>query len=376
MKFLLAFDSFKDSLSALHVGEAAQKGILHALPNSEVMISPMADGGEGTIDALLQSAGGKEVEVQVHDPLMRLVSAKYAVIDHDRTKIVFIESARSSGLQLLPRQHRTPMMANTYGLGEQILDAVQKGYRHMVISLGGSATNDGGLGMLQALGWELYDSIGNLIPPEGNPLLNVQCLSDEKALSALKECTFTIASDVTNGFYGKNGAAYVFAKQKGASEEEIEILDLHLQKLASLYKCMYGIDVQSIRGAGAAGGLGAAIFAALNGKLVSGVETIIELTDLKEKVKWADVVFTGEGSIDHQSIMGKVPMGVGQLAKQYGKPVIGIGGRIDTQLEEVNQYLDAVFSIQTECRTLEEALDHRIASQQIEVTAGQIARLL
>jgi glycerate kinase len=376
LKFLLAFDSFKDSLSALQAGEAAKKGILRVLPNSQVVISPMADGGEGTIEALLQSTTGREIEVQVHDPLMRPVLAKYAVIDHDGKEVVFIESARSSGLPLIPRKLRSPMQANSYGLGEQISDAVQRGYRHFVLSLGGSATNDGGLGMLQALGWELYDSVGNLIGPNGNPLLEVERICDEKALLGLRECTFTVASDVTNVFYGENGAAFVFAKQKGATDNEIEILDFHLKKLAPLYKKLYRVEVQNISGAGSAGGLGGAIVAALNGKMASGVQTVIELTKLEEKVKWADIVFTGEGSIDKQSIMGKVPVGVGELAKRQGKPIIGIAGRIDTELEEVNQYLDAVFSIQTECRSLEEALEYGNTHKQIEVTAEQITRLL
>jgi glycerate 2-kinase len=359
----------------MQVGEAAKQGIYRVFPTAEVAISPMADGGEGTIDALLKSTDASEVEVLVHDPLMRPVMTKYAVMSDEDNPVVFIESARSSGLPLLPKELRNPMKANTYGLGEQIRDAIERGYRHLVISLGGSATNDGGLGMLQALGWELYDSNGNLVGFDGNPLLKVQRISNEKALPLLKECTFTIASDVTNVFYGKMGAAYVFGKQKGASEREIEILDHHLRKLSSLFQEMYDVDIQSIPGAGAAGGLGGAIVAALNGKLTSGVQTVVDLTGLEEKVKWADIVLTGEGSIDQQSIMGKVPSGVGELAKKHGKPVIGIAGRIDEELEAVHQYLCAVFSIQTECRTLEEALDYNIAYKQVKVTVEQVMRL-
>jgi glycerate 2-kinase len=375
LRILLAFDSFKDSLSALQVGEAAKKGIYHVLSNANVMISPMADGGEGTIDALLEGTDGNEVEVRVHDPLMRPVTAKYAVMSHGGKPVAFIESARSSGLPLLPKELRNPMKVNTYGLGEQIRDAIERGYRHFVISLGGSATNDGGIGMLQALGWEFYDSVGKLVGSDSNPLLEVERISDARVSPVIKECTFTVASDVTNVFYGEMGAACVFAKQKGASEQEIGILDQHLRKLARLFNEMYGIDVQTIHGAGAAGGLGGAIVAALNGKLSSGVQTVIELTGLEEKVKWADIVLTGEGSIDRQSIMGKVPSGVGELAKKHGKPVIGIAGRIDTKLEEVHHYLDAVFSIQTECRSLEEALQYNTASKQVEVTVEQVIRM-
>jgi glycerate kinase len=375
LRFLLAFDSFKDSLSALQVGEAAKQGIYRVFPNAEVVISPMADGGEGTIEALLQSTDAREVEVLVHDPLMRPVVAKYAVMGDEDNPVVFIESARSSGLPLLPKELRNPMKANTYGLGEQIRDAIERGYRNLVISLGGSATNDGGLGVLQALGWELYDSTGNLVGFDGNPLLKVERIFNEKALPLLKECTITIASDVTNVFYGKTGAAYVFGKQKGASERDIEILDQYLRKLSGLFQGMYGVDIQSIPGAGAAGGLGGAIVSALNGKLTSGVQTVVDLTGLEEKVKWADIVLTGEGSIDQQSIMGKVPSGVGELAKKHEKPVIGIAGRIDEELDEVHQYLDAIFSIQTECRTLEEALVYDIAFKQVRVIVEQVMRL-
>ncbi|RLQ94898.1 glycerate kinase family protein [Falsibacillus albus] len=375
-KFLIASDSYKGSLSALEVGEAAKKGILSVHPDAEVKISPMADGGEGTIEALLQTVPGKEIEVEVHDPLMRPITAKYAVIEYEGKDVVFIECARSSGLPLVPAGLRNPMNTNSYGLGEQIRDAVRRGYRDIMVSLGGSASNDGGLGMLQALGWELYDSSGVLMGMRGNPLLDVVRMSDENVIPELSECTFAAASDVTNPFFGENGAAHVFAKQKGASDGEIGDLDLGLRKLAGLYEKTYGVDVQDVAGAGAAGGLGGAIVAALRGQIASGVDTVIELTRLEEKVEWADVVFTGEGSLDNQSVMGKVPVGVGKLAKRHGKKVIGIAGRIDTELNEVNKHLDGVFSIQTECRTLEEAMEYETAAKQVEVTVGQIVRVI
>jgi glycerate 2-kinase len=373
MKFLIASDSFKDSLSAYEVGEAARKGILSAIPEASVVISPMADGGEGTIDALLACMNGVEKEVVVHDPLMNPIPVSYVVLEEDT---VFIESARSSGLPLVPFENRDPMKTNTYGLGEQIRDAVQSGYRNIVISLGGSATNDGGVGMLQALGWKFFDRDGNLIGNEDNPMLKVFSFSDDERLAGLEQCKFTIASDVTNPFYGLQGAAHIFGKQKGATDRDIIELDKCLVNLAGLFEKAYGINLQQVEGAGAAGGLGGGISAALNGVLQSGVETIAKLTKLEEKVTKADVIFTGEGSLDKQSLMGKVPVGVAKLAKKHGKKVIGIAGRVDTDLGEVNQYLDAVFSIQTECRTLEEALTKEVSIRQVRTTVEQVVRLI
>jgi glycerate 2-kinase len=373
MNVLIASDSYKDSLSAFEVGEAARKGILSALPSANVENSPMADGGEGTLDALLTCLDGEEKEVKVHDPLMNIVIARYVVLNGDTA---FIESARSSGLPLVPFEKRDPMKANTYGLGEQIKDAILSGYRNIVISLGGSATNDGGVGMLQALGWRFYDEDGEELGAEGNPLLKTASFSDNERLPGLEECSFTIASDVTNPFHGEKGAAHIFGKQKGATSEGILELDAGLVRFASLLDKAYGIDVQHVAGSGAAGGLGGSIVSALKGVLQSGVETIMELTGLEEKVMQADIVFTGEGSLDQQSLMGKVPVGVAGLAKKHGKKVIGIAGRIDTDLAEVNQYLDAVFSIQTECRSLKEALRGEVTREQIQVTVEQIVRLL
>lgn len=373
MNFLIATDSFKGSLSSIEVGECTKKGILRAIPDAEVVISPMADGGEGTIDALLHSSDGREIEVEVHGPLMDRISTSYAVF---KDEVVLIECARSSGLPLVPVELRNPMITNTYGFGEQIKDAIGKGYRHFILSLGGSATNDGGIGMLQALGWEFYDQQGALLGIEGNPLLKVASFSDQNVLQSLAECTFVAASDVTNPYYGPNGAAHIFAKQKGAGGSQILELDAALKRFAALIDSVYGVDVQEISGAGAAGGLGGAIVGPLKGSIRSGVELVMELTGIEEKVKSADVVITGEGSLDHQSLMGKVPVGIARLAKRFGKPVIGIAGRIDTDLEEVNKYFNGVFSIQTECRTLEEALKPEVSALQVEVTAEQIARVI
>jgi glycerate kinase len=376
MKCVMAIDSFKGSLSSLEVGEAAKRGLLQALPNAEVDIVPMADGGEGTIEALLYVNKGKKIPVSVHSPIMEIVEAEYAVFEYNGIQHVFIECAQSTGLPLVPPAKRNPLNTNSYGLGEQIKDAIQKGYRHFILSLGGSATNDAGCGMLQALGWEFYNKNGEKLSHHGNPLLEVYDFSDQHVLPELKECTFIVANDVNNPFYGEKGAAYVFARQKGASDRDIEVLDQAMRRFAGLIKEHLGIEVQNIPGAGAAGGLGGGIASFLQGEMKPGVEMVMELVGLKEKIRDADLVITGEGSLDRQSSMGKVPYGVARLAKQFGIPVIGIAGRIDHDLGELNKVLDAAFSIQTECLPLEEAMKFEVASKQIEVTMNQMMRLI
>ncbi|BBU38226.1 glycerate kinase [Aeribacillus pallidus] len=376
IKIVIAVDSFKGSVSSLQAGEAIKNGILRVCPDREVVVSPMADGGEGSAEAILYTLGGKKVHVNVKGPLMDSVSAEYVIFPYNGTDHVFIESASSCGLTLIPEEKRTPMKTNTFGLGEQIKDAIKRGYRHFILSLGGSATNDGGIGMLQALGWQFFDENGNLIGKEANPLLNTAAMSTQKVLSEIAECKFTIANDVLNPFYGPSGAAHIFARQKGASDAEIVELDKGLERFARILYKETGIDVQEIPGAGAAGGLGGAIAACLKAKMASGAEIIMELTGLKDKIQWADLVITGEGSIDQQSLLGKVPVTVAKYAKHHRKAVIGLAGRIDTELERINEHLDAVFSIQTQCRTLDEAMLEEITTKQLEVTAEQVMRLL
>ncbi|MBM7618563.1 glycerate kinase [Bacillus tianshenii] len=374
---LVAPDSFKGSLSAYKVGEAVASGVKAVFPSAEVDILPMADGGEGTVEALLYANKGKVEEVEVSGPLMERVLAKYGVFDYDGNPHAVIECAESTGLTLVPIEKRNPMRSNSYGFGEQIRDAIAKGYRHLIVTLGGSATNDGGLGMLQALGWKFYDHAGRLLTPEeGNPLLHAYDFSTEDALPELSECTITIASDVMNPFYGPQGAAYVFAGQKGASMEAILELDGHLNRFADLVEQKLVVNIQAISGAGAAGGLGGAFAGCLGADMQSGIEMVLHYTNAEEKMKLADLVFTGEGSLDSQSIYGKVPVGVAKLARKHGKKVIGIAGRIDTDTKLLNEHLDAVFSIQTQCRSLEEAMQPEVTERQIEVTVEQICRLM
>ena len=376
MKVIIAVDSFKGSVSSLQAGEAIKIGVLQASPEAEAEVFHMADGGEGTVEALIHARGGEKITVDVHGPLLDSVMAEYTVFPYNGQDHVFIESAASCGLTLIPTANRTPMKTNTYGVGEQIKDGIQRGYRHFILSLGGSGTNDGGTGMLQALGWQFFDQNGTLLGMEGNQLLKVASMSSANAMKEIAECTFTIASDVLNPFYGPEGAAHIFARQKGANEAEIAALDAGLERFSSILLKETGKDVQHINGAGAAGGLGGAMAACLNAEMMSGAEILMEIIGLKGKIEAADLVFTGEGSLDQQSLLGKVPVTIAKYAKQHNKKVIGLAGRIDTELEKINEHLDAVFSIQTQCRSLEEAMGHDITMKQLEVTAEQVMRLI
>lgn len=355
-----------------------KEAITEVYPDANVEITSMADGGEGTLDTILlePTIYSKECYVTVSDPLMNRVTCKYAIVKQMEQDVYVIESAQSSGLSLVPIPLRNAMVTNTYGLGEQILHAIHNGAREIVIYLGGVATNDGGVGMLQALGWEFYDEEDTIILPNDNPLLKVSSFDDKNVPAAVRKCNFTVATDVRNEFYGLNGATHIFGKQKGANEMQMDQLDEKMKRLAELFERKYGIDVQQFRGSGAAGGLGGAIIACLNGYVTSGVDAVISLIGLEEKVKSADVIFTGEGSLDNQTNFGKVPVGVAKLAKKHNKKVIGVAGRIDTNLDELNQYIDAIFSIQTQCRSLEEALQPTITKEQLKTTVGQVVRLL
>lgn len=378
MNVVIAVDSFKGSLSSIEAGESIKRGILAARNEDiKVEVCSMADGGEGTIDTILHSIPDAKIkELMVNGPLSLPVASQFVVFSYQGEEHVFIECASSCGLTLIPAEKRNPMKTNTYGFGQQIAAAIKNGYRHFFLSLGGSATNDGGMGMLQALGWDFYQNDGSLIGTEANPLLQqVASMSCDNVLKELAECQFTIASDVLNPFYGPNGAAYVFARQKGASDADISELDEALKRFAGVLEKSIDVDVQQVSGAGAAGGLGGAIVACLGARMMSGAELIIEITGLAEKIKQAHLVITGEGSLDRQSLLGKVPVAVAKWAKRYGKPVFGIAGRMDTELAEINQHIDAVFSIQTQCRTLEEAMLDSVTRTQLEVTAEQIMRV-
>ncbi|MFL0362166.1 glycerate kinase [Pseudobacillus sp. 179-B 2D1 NHS] len=371
MNIVIAPDSFKGSLSAAAVGKAMAAGVEKAIPHAEIKIVPMADGGEGTIAVL----PGTLRKLMVCDPLMRSAEASYLTMKYEGEPTALIECAESSGLTLLAETERSPMAVNTYGLGEQIKAALDEGYRQIIISLGGSATNDGGLGMLQALGWKLYDHRNNEIRKAGNPLLSIHSFCDKQIHPAIRETRFLAASDVMNPFYGREGAAFVFARQKGANEQEVERLDQALQRVACLFQQAYGTDVQKVKGSGAAGGIGGAVAAALGGEIISGVEMVIQLVGLESDIKKADLVVTGEGSLDGQSLLGKVPVGVAKLAKLHNKPVIALAGRLGKDVASLHPYFDGIFSIQSDCLTVEQAMNPGVAAYQASQTAEQLLRL-
>ncbi|MFD1020272.1 glycerate kinase family protein [Thalassobacillus hwangdonensis] len=373
MNILIAPDSFKGSLSAEAVGKAASVGVKKVLVDAEVVVVPMADGGEGSIDAL-RSFLKEEIAVRVKGPSGRPVETSYGVIDYEGQRAAFVECARSTGLTLIEDDERDPYRLTSYGLGEEIRDAVERGYRDIIVSLGGSATTDGGTGMLQALGYTFIDFEGKPLEVGKNPLGNISSIDDSGRVAALDDCRITIASDVTNPFYGVEGAAHVYGPQKGASHEEVLELDEGLQQFATIVEAKYGVALQDIPGAGAAGGLGGALAGVLGAEMKPGFEIIAALTGLEKKVKTADLVITGEGSLDTQSAHGKVPVSVGLMAKRYDKPVIAIAGKVDAS--DFRPAIDAAFSIQRGPVTLDEALDAEAASNNITFTIENIMRTI
>lgn len=318
MHIVVATDSFKGSLSSLQAGTAIKEGIWQILPTASVTVRPLADGGEGTVEALADGAGGQLIQTVVTGPRLAPVRASYCRIGADTA---VIEMAAAAGLPLLDPAQRDPMETTTLGVGELIRHAMESGCRHFVIGIGGSATNDGGTGMLRALGFDFLDGDGNPISLGAKGLEMLQQIRAEHALPLLKECTFHIACDVTNPLCGSLGCSAVFAPQKGAAQDDIPKMDRWLEHYAHLTRQFFPRADKDHPGAGAAGGLGFAFLAYLNATLGSGSRIVMELTGLEQYIAEADMVITGEGRLDAQSLMGKAPMAVAALAKQHNKPV-------------------------------------------------------
>ncbi|UOQ45057.1 glycerate kinase [Halobacillus salinarum] len=371
MKVVLAPDSFKGSLSAQEVCEAMEQGVTAAAPEAETILIPMADGGEGSIDALTKWVH-KEVPIAVHGPDGSLVDTSYVILSHEGKEVAFVECARSTGLDLIPDEGRDPLLYNSFGLGEQIRSAVEKGYRDIVVSLGGSATTDGGTGLLQALGYKLYNADDKELEWDRNILLEADKIEDTDLAEKLSNCQITIASDVTNPFHGTNGAAYIYGPQKGASNEQVQLLDEGLVRFSKAIEKFNGRNVQEIEGAGAAGGLGGALTGVLNAKMQSGFDVIAELVELEKFIDDSDLVFTGEGSLDAQSANGKVPVSIGLLAEKYKKPVFALAGKVD--LNGDYKMLTAVFSIQSEPLDLKKALEPSHSKKALTHTSEQVLR--
>jgi len=374
MKVVLAIDSFKGSLSSVQAGMAAAEGIRRAFPEAVTVVRPIADGGEGTVDALAEGLGGSMQYVEVTGPLGGKVSAAYAIVDG---KTAVMEMSAAAGITLVEPRERNPLNTTTYGVGEMIRDAVSKGCRNFIMGIGGSATNDGGIGMLQALGFGILDSSGNAVPLGGKGLEKLSKIDKLGAMPELKECTFNIACDVTNPLCGAEGCSAVYGPQKGADETMVSQMDNWLENYARIVKGIFPEADKDTPGAGAAGGIGFAFLAFLSGRLERGIDLILKETGLESYIKDADLVVTGEGRLDSQTAMGKAPSGVSAIAKKYDKPVIAFSGSVTPEARVCNDCgIDAFFPILRTVCTLEEAMNTDNAYANMTAAAEQAARLL
>ncbi len=375
MKVTVAIDSFKGSMSSMEAGGAAKEGIRRAC-NAQVVVKPLADGGEGTTEALVEGLGGEYVYTEVTSPLGDRVHARYGIMADGRTAVM--EMAEAAGIMLVRPEDLNPWKATTYGVGEMIADALCRGCREFIIGIGGSATTDGGVGMLMALGYEFLDESGKRISQGAGELDKIAEIRKEEVLPELKDCHFQIACDVTNPLCGDHGAVYVYGPQKGVKEEEKQILDGKMKHYARKTSEWLGKDNSAAAGAGAAGGLGFAFLSYMPGaELKSGIEIVLQAVRLEEEIRDSDIVVTGEGRLDFQTAMGKVPVGVAALAKKYGCKVVAFAGSVTEDAAECNaRGIDAFFPIVRGVTTLEEAMDSERARRNMELAAEQVFRLI
>lgn len=358
----------------MEAGRAIREGILNVLPETEVIVKPLADGGEGTTEALVEGLGGEMVYVDVHGPLEANVKAGYGLIKETGTAIM--EMAAAAGIIIVGKDKR-PLDATTYGVGEMIKDAIQKGCRSFIIGIGGSATNDGGIGMLTALGYEFLDKDGNAVGIGAGALKDVASIKADKVLPELKQCSFKIACDVTNPLCGTNGATYIYGPQKGVTTAMRDDLDAAMANYAAVTKACIGTDCAEMEGAGAAGGLGFAFLSYLHADLQPGIELVLDAVEMEKTMEGADLVFTGEGRLDYQTAMGKAPVGIAKLAKRHGAKVIALAGAVIEGAEKCNENgIDAFFPILRKIVTLDEAMDPENAKQNMIKTTEQIIRLV
>lgn len=373
MKFVLAPDSFKESMRAIDAARAMEKGIKKVFPEAECEIVPMADGGEGTVDSLVSLSDGEMIQIDVTGPLGKKVTAEYGLIDKGKTAV--IEMASASGLELVRPEARDPLRATSYGTGQLIRDALDRGATRFLIGIGGSATNDGGAGMLQALGVSFLDQQGKELPFGGGELHALHSINVSGMDERVKHIQIEVACDVNNPLTGENGASAVFGPQKGATLENVKTLDANLAHYASVIEAQLGIAIANTPGAGAAGGLGAGFLAFLHADLQKGIDLVIKHTRLEEYIKDADFVFTGEGSIDGQTQYGKTPFGVAAVAKKESIPVIAFAGKIGSGAEMLYDHgFTAIVGITREISSLQEALENGEAN--LTFAAESICRLL
>ncbi len=373
MKLVIAPDSWKESLTALEVATAIEDGFREVWPDAEYVKIPVADGGEGTVDAMVAATSGERVVVEVTGPLGTRIPSFYGISGDKQS--AFIEMAAASGLELVPASARNPLKTTSWGTGELIRHALDAGVNHIIIGIGGSATNDGGAGMVQALGATLLNDRAQPLGYGGGELATLAQIDLSGLDPRLAECRIEVACDVSNPLTGPEGATAVFGPQKGATAEMVTALDDALGHYAKIIARDLDIDVLSLAGGGAAGGMGAALYAFCGATLRQGIEIVTDALRLDEQVADADIVITGEGRIDSQTIHGKVPVGVAKVAKRYNKPVIGIAGSLTADVGVVHQHgIDAVFSVLYSICTLEDALGN--AQANLRMAARNIAAVL
>ncbi len=374
MRVVTLIDSFKGSISSIEAGEAAARGVRAVYTDAHVDVLPLADGGEGTVDALVTGCRGEFVFAEVTGPLGERVNAPYGILFGDTA---VIEMSAAAGITLVPPEQRDPMRTTTYGVGELIADALSRGVRRFIIGIGGSATNDGGAGMLQALGFDLSDETGAPIEKGAQGLKKLHTVCAKRANPLLSECEFRIACDVKNPLCGALGCSAVYGPQKGATPDNIPQMDAWLARFAVRSKAVNPLADPTLPGAGAAGGLGFAFAAFLGGKLQSGISLVLDAIHAEDYIKNADIVLTGEGRLDGQSAMGKAPVGVATLAKKHGKPVIAFAGCVTEEADACNEAgIDAFFPILRGVVTLDEAMDTQNAKHNLAKTAEQAFRLV
>lgn len=369
MKIVIASDSFKGSLTSVEVAQAATRGIKAVYPDCDVVAVNVADGGEGTVEAVVDALGGQIVHTTVSDPLGRPIQARYGIAG----KKAIIEMAAASGLPLLSSEERNPWITSTYGTGEMIMDAIQRGCSQFFIGIGGSATNDAGTGMLQALGFKFYDFNGKeIIDCRGGRLQDIADLDDTFVPKAVREAQFIVACDVDTPFCGPEGAAPVFAPQKGANAEMVAKLDAGMTSFAHVIENKYGINIVPVAGAGAAGGMGGGFRAFLNASLQRGIDMVLDAIDFDYTIQGADLIITGEGKIDFQTAKGKTAAGVLARAKKQNIPVIAIGGCVEI-CESVKQMgFAGIYPITEEKLPLEIAMQAEVAAMNVEKTVKKI----
>lgn len=375
MKVVIAIDSLKGSLSSIEAGMAAKEGILKAKPEAEVIVKPLADGGEGTVDALIEGLNGEQISLTATGPMGTPISCYYGYLKESGTAIM--EMASAAGITLVPDTEKNPLLATTYGVGEMIRHAMEQGCRDFIIGIGGSATNDGGIGMLKALGYEFFDQNGADVGEGGQALAKVSSISTKNRHPLISECKFRIACDVNNPLCGENGATYIYGPQKGVTDSMKAGLDAGMANFAKVTAAVLGQDYSAAAGAGAAGGLGFAFLSYIGAELTPGIDLILNAVNIENELKNADIAVTGEGRLDHQTAMGKAPVGVARLAKKYNAKVVAFAGAVTEGASACNDAgIDAFFPIVRGVTTLEDAMKKENAQKNMAAAVEQVFRLL